>query len=247
MAVMLLAARFSDACQCGILPSALQALPESAAVFDGTVIDRTPFLARIDGYLMVLERTDFVVHQEWRGPSQDNLAIVTGFGNCDFLFDVGSRYLVFAKSTRRSRDGLESSICLPTSPFNYAAQSLADLGPGRALEPHCTSATESLSARYRRVAHSSFLWGVSTSASLFNGPMPSRSPLQVRFLLAPLVGLSTLVAAAALAFRRRFRVLALAAPLVLLAAVLSLALQGYIAIRSDPLLSHWILRPFHGA
>ncbi len=177
----------------------------------------------------------------------ENLAVVTGFGNCDFLFDVGSRYLVFAKSTRRSRDGLESSICLPTSPFNFAAQSLADLGPGRALEAYCTSATESLSARYRRVAHSSFLWGVSTSASLFNGPVPSRSLLQVRFLLAPLVGLSTLVAAAALAFRRRFRVLAFAAPLLLLAAVLSLALQGYIAIRSDPLLSYSILRPFHGA
>ena len=247
MAFLLLAARFADACQCGSRPSPLEALPGSAAVFDGTVIGRTPFLARVDGYLMVLERNDFVVHEVWRGSSQHDLAIVTGFGDCDLLFDVGSRYLVFAMAAQRSSVGLESSICLPTRPFDLSAQALAELGPGLVLVPRSTFAAESRSARFRRVAHSSFLWGVSTSASLVYGPAPSGSRLQFRFLLAPLVSLLTLAAAFALVFRRHLRALALAAPLLLLAAVLSLALQGYIVIRSDPLLSYWILRPFHGA
>ena len=103
-----------------------------------------------------LGANDFVVHQEWHGPSQENLAIVTGFGNCDFSSTSG-----VAISSSRSQHGGRATASNRASAFppvpSGSPPSLAVYGR-RALEAYCTSATESLSARYRRVAHSSFLW-----------------------------------------------------------------------------------------
>ena len=245
--LLLLAGRVADACQCGHRPGPLEALPRSIAVFDGTVIRRSPFLAHVQGSLAVLERNEFLVHYAWRGPNEDRIVILTGFSNCDYLFDVGTRYVVFARFTHEADIGLESSICLPTDTFRRSEQALSALGPGFPFQPPEPLQPEARLARAVRVTHSAFLWGVVSSVGVVNAPFPIAQRVRFRFLIAPLAGLSALTASIVLIWRRRFRLLAFAAPLLLLATLFSIAVQGYVVIRFEPMLSYWILERVHGA
>ena len=246
VALLLLRPHVVTACSCGTRPSALEALPLVSAVFDGTALSRTPFLARIDGSFTVLERTEFLVHQAWRGPHAARLTLVTGFGNCDFLFQVGTRYVVFASPADRPDLGLGSSICLPTTSARYATRVLSDLGPGLPFAPATTPSTESRFVRGLRIAHSSVLWGVASSLSAVNRPSYVPPPALRTYLIGPVVAVAFLVASVFLAFRRRFRLLAVLLLPFFLLVLIGFAAQGYLLILSSPLLSHWLLKPFYG-
>ena len=246
-ALLVLLPNVASGCSCGSRLSALEALPLVSAVFDGTALSRTPFLARVDGSLTVLERTDFVVHQAWRGPNTDRLSLVTGFGNCDFLFQVGSRYVVFASLGERQDLGLSSSICLPTSSVRHASRLLADLGPGLSFAPARSQFSEASSARVLRITRSSLLWGFISSLSAVNRP-DWAPPLPLHtYVLGPIAAIIALVLSILLAFRRRFRLLAVLGMPVLAFVFLAFAAQGYLFILNSNLLSHWILKPFYGA
>jgi hypothetical protein len=246
-ALLLLLPDIASGCSCGSRLSALEALPLVSAVFDGTALSRTPFLARVDGSLTVLERTEFIVHQAWRGPNTARLSLVTGFGNCDFLFQVGSRYVVFASLAERADLGLTSSICLPTSSVREASTLLADLGPGLQFAPARSSFAESKPARCLRIGRSSLLWGFVSSLSAVNRPdWASPQPLHT-YILGPIAAVIVLALSILLAFRRRFRLLAILFVPALAFVLLAFAAQGYLFILNSNLLSHWLLKPFYGA
>jgi hypothetical protein len=97
------------------------------------------------------------------------------------------------------------------------------------------------------VARGSFLWGLVSFGGLFDATFPIASRLRLRFLLVPFVCLFSVAGSLFLVSRRRFRLLAAAAPLLLLLTLFSVALQGYIVIRAEPMLSYWILERSHGA
>ncbi len=234
---LLLTARALGACQCGDRPSALEALPRSESVFDGTVVRRVPFLARVGGYFGVLERYDFVVHEVWRGAGGPRVSLVEGFGNCDRHFTTGSRYLVFARRNSEERPdlGLGSSICLPTAPFQASSRAISDLGPGLPVEAAVVSPESSLQ-RLRHHTHTAVLWGIATSFALVTAQADITPRSYPVLLIAPVGLVLAALFAVLLAVRRRWRLLgAIALPLIL-ASVLLFGLQGLLFVRSAPLL-----------
>jgi hypothetical protein len=244
---LLLLPEVARGCQCGSRPSALEAVPISSEVFEGTVLRRVPFLSRVEGSFTVLERIDFIVHQAWRGSNDGRRTLVTGYGNCDFLFEAGTRYLVFAVPYNWHPPSLGSSICLPTTSTREASQALSDLGPGLSFSDVAPSTPESRLARYLRISRSSFLWGVATSVSAVSRPEYMPSPALAHALPGPLAIVVSVGASVFLSLRRRFRLLVAALPLHASVVVLAFVVQGYLRILSWPPLSFWILNRLYGA
>jgi hypothetical protein len=241
---LVLASRIASACKCpDPRPTALEALPTADAVFDGTVVSRTPFLQRFGLRLAVLERRSFLVHEAWRGPSQPRIAIVGGYTpfSCDPRFDVGSRYLVFAYSSRVPPLGFQTSICVPTRPYGQSSQALRDLGPGLSFIPPTAAHSERPGRRRFRIVHSSLLFGIASSVDLLAGSEPLRYRLSSQSLLGPLVLLAAISTSGRLALRRRYRLLAWLLPAFVLAIAMAVSLQGFLVIRSDLDLAHRII------
>ena len=245
--LLLLGSRVAIGCSCGQQPTALEALPRATAVFDGTVVSRTPFLAHVHGYLAVLDRTEFVVHQAWRGPNQEHFVVVGGFGNCDYLFRVGTRYLVFATPYKNAALGLGATICLPTQVYQASSQASRDLGQGLAFAPFQSPGAESSFARARRAVRASFLYGVATSVTMFSGHALLDPPWQWRALVAPVTAFVSVVVSLFLVLRHRYRLLAVLSPALLLAVLVAATLQGYLVIQLFPDLSLWFLGTAIGA
>ncbi len=243
----LLAPNVVQACQCGTRPTPLEAVSISSEVFEGTVLRRVPFLTRVEGSFTVLERIDFAVHQAWRGSNEDRRTLVTGYGNCDVLFQTGARYLVFAVPYDWQPSSIGSSICLPTTPTPQASQALSDLGPGLLFSHGASSTFEGRLARYLRISRSSFLWGVAASVSVVARPDYMPSPPLAHALPGPSALLGSLGVSVLLLFRRRFRLLLVTLPLQALIVFVAFAAQGYVRILSWPPLSAWILGPLYGA
>ena len=237
----------AQACQCGTRPTPLEALPISSDVFEGAVVRRVPFLARVEGSVTVLERIDFIVHQAWRGSNHDSRTLVAGYGNCDFLFQVGTRYLVFAFPYDWHSPSLGSSICFPTTPTSEASRALSDLGPGLSFSAGAPSTPEGSFARYLRISRSSFLWGVATSVSAVSRPDYMPSPSLAHAMPGPSAIVVSLGASLLLSLRRRYRLLVAALPLQAVVIVLAFVAQGYLRILSWPPLAAWILNPLYGA
>ena len=241
---LVLASRIASACKCpDPRPTALEALPTADAVFDGTVVSRTPFLQRFGLRLAVLERRSFLVHEAWRGPSQPRISIVGGYTpfSCDPRFDVGSRYLVFASSSRVPPLDFQTSICVPTRPYGQSSQALRDLGPGLSFMPPTAAHSERPGRRRFRIVHSSLLFGIASSVDLLAGSAPLRDRLSSPSLLGPLVLLAAIGTSFRLALRRRYRLLAWLLPAFVLAIAMAVSLQGFLVILSDLNLAHRII------
>jgi len=244
LVTVLLASRISSACKCpDPRPTALEALPTADAVFEGTVVSRTPFLQRFGPRLAVLERRDFLVHEAWRGPNQARIAIVGGYTpfSCDPSFDVGTRYLVFAYSSRVPPLGFQTSICVPTRPYGQSSQAVRDLGSGFSFIPPTSFHSERPGRRRFRIAHSSLLFGIASSVNLLAGSEPLRDRLSSHSLLGPLVLLAVIGTSVRLALRRRYRLLAWLLPAFVLAIAMAVGLQGFLVIRSDLYLAQRII------
>jgi hypothetical protein len=232
--VITFGARVVSACQCGRVPSPLEALPLSTAVFDGTVLRRTPVLLRVNNLLAVVEQHEFVVHEAWRGVSAEQIVLIQGLSNCSSRFQVGSRYLVFARPDypeAGTGSPLTSSICLPTQPFEAAQAALADLGQGLRLAPVQPGPAESPARRRLRHLRASFLCGVGLTGSVFTFPSWAYEHERVIFFLGPAAVVFAFCALLYCAVRRRpqlFGVITL--PVLALAAIL-LTAQGFLFIR----------------
>ncbi len=246
----LLAPRIASACKCpDPRPTVLESLATADAVFDGTVVSRTPFLQRFGRRLAVLERRDFIVHEAWRGPNQPRIAVVGGYTpfSCDPHFDVGSRYLVFAFSSLVPPLGFQTSTCVPTQPYNRSSQAVRDLGPGLSFIPATAAHPERTTRRRLRILHSSLLFGIASSVDLIAGSEPLRDRLAPHLLLGPVVLLVAIGTSVRLALRRRRRLLAWLLPALVLVLAIAVSLQGLLVIRSDPYLAHRIIGVSVGA
>jgi hypothetical protein len=109
----------AEACDCAILPTCAT-LWDADLVFVGTT-------TRVSGDRN-LESAEFTVDERLRGePSGEPLTLVSehlGF-SCDYDFDEGVRYLVFA---RKGPDGVwKASLCGGAVPFPPASSMLKDI------------------------------------------------------------------------------------------------------------------------
>jgi hypothetical protein len=227
-----LLARDLAACQCGRRPSPTEAMGRAVAVFDGTVIRRTPVLVPSQGVLTLVDEFEFVVHQTWLGPGDTHQVLRQGFSNCDSGFVVGKRYLVFTE-VGIPNDPPTSSICLPTQPFATAAPALAELGPGFSLVSDTPVRAESTWQVNVRHVRASFLAGIAVLRESARRPREAIGEFGV--CLAPLVLASAGVAVFCVHClrRRRARLLLLSLlPLIALLA-LSFVLGGYLYMRTN--------------
>ena len=222
------------ACQCGDKPTPTEAMGSALSVFDGTVVRRTPVLARAREETLVVDRYEFIVHHTWIGSGETRRSLLQGFTNCDSSFTVGTRYLVF---THEGFWGAppNSSICLPTQIVTDTSPALAELGPAYPLSPLIPVDVETRLQTRIRHCRASFLAGAMLTRALFAHPRKA-----ARSSLSYLVSSFLFVTAAAVGagyclIRRRFRLLVLGTlPLIALLG-LFLVLQGYVFLRSHPL------------
>ncbi|KAI9019918.1 hypothetical protein DFJ74DRAFT_674903 [Hyaloraphidium curvatum] len=109
----------STACSCIPTPPAYDALALSDAVFAGRVISVNSTETG--------KRVLLAVREAWKGVARSKVQVRTAphSAMCGFTFDVGRKYLVYA---RKSDGVLEAGLCSRTSDFWYAADDLAMLG-----------------------------------------------------------------------------------------------------------------------
>ena len=242
ISLALLAAPDLLACQCGNRPTPTEAMGSALSVFDGTVVRRIPVLARIKEGTIVVDRYEFVVHQVWLGPGEPRRALLQGFTNCDSSFTVGARYLVF---TGENLWGVppNSSICLPTQLIREGTPALAELGPAFPLSPVSPVGIETRFQTRSRHLRAAFLTGLMLTKEFATHPREASRSL-LPYLVSSLLCITAVAAAVAYCLvRRRLRLLLFAAiPFVGLAGLI-VVLQGYIFLRSRPLL--WYLIDYY--
>jgi len=116
----------TSACSCAELPSALQELENSEAVFSGKVVAINESGARSKQVL-------FEVTNSWKGVEQTQIIINTGLGggDCGIDFVEGVEYLVYAnESTMYGKESLVSIICDRTNKLSSLQDDLIVLGEG---------------------------------------------------------------------------------------------------------------------
>ncbi len=120
--------RPAAACTCAINPSPEEELKLSTAVFSGRVVS-TDLLPRLDTSSRHPVKVTLEVDTVWKGPERDRISVYTAIdsGACGFDFNVGWKYLVYA---RGSQNDLEVSTCTRTAMLSYAGDDLAALGEG---------------------------------------------------------------------------------------------------------------------
>jgi hypothetical protein len=126
--VLLLAGSDANACSCEGRRPVCEAYGAADAVFVGTVTgvaeNKSNNQAALDVAFLGYK---FSVEQAYSGISGTQVEVFTTlpFGACGFPFQVGERYLVYA---RRDKGKLTTSICTRTKSFERASEDLAFLG-----------------------------------------------------------------------------------------------------------------------
>jgi protocatechuate 3,4-dioxygenase beta subunit len=129
--VLLLASGNANACSCVTPLPPCESYGSAAAVFVGTVIgvsEKKPSDSndpdRVN-WTPVAYR--FAVEQSYSGVPGTQVEVSTGHGggDCGYQFQAGRRYLVYAYG---DKNGLSTSICSRTKPFEIAREDLAFLG-----------------------------------------------------------------------------------------------------------------------
>jgi hypothetical protein len=130
LVALLLAGRAEPvaACTCAINPSPAAEFDQAAAVFAGRVVRidlrEGPGAPPYSPVRVILE-----VETVWKGPLRSTIEVFTAVdeGACGFNFNVGWRYLVYA---RASGDALQASSCTRTAVLSHAGEDLAALEEG---------------------------------------------------------------------------------------------------------------------
>lgn len=135
LAVVLLSRFNTLACQCGKIYSPKEAMSESLSVFSGKVVsvaegsDIFVLDGNTDVKVLIVQ---FELDMLWKGNTKETIDLVTGFTDCDYIFQTGKRYLVYAIPDRNLASGrLGAKICLPTKLFDEARKDLEQLGPAQ--------------------------------------------------------------------------------------------------------------------
>lgn len=127
------------ACSCVVPAPPLEAMENSTAVFEGTVIS----IKKPSGLLQSSadpEQVTFQVGARWKGEVGEQLTLSTAQSSdsCGFEFTEGERYLVYARGEadgggekgNEESGGLTTSLCSRTAEYVHAQEDLNELGPG---------------------------------------------------------------------------------------------------------------------
>jgi hypothetical protein len=127
-----LAAPRAEACDCMPTPPFAKALQDSAAVFEGKVLDLGPGPDPGDGPSLVSAR--LAVIRSWKGVEAPELVVATPNQSsaCGFHFQVGETYLIYAHD---AGGGLRNTMCGRSRGLAAAADDLKALGVGKTPSP----------------------------------------------------------------------------------------------------------------
>jgi hypothetical protein len=114
----------SWACQCGDIPSQAEALEVSEAVFVGTALSSRKGSVDVDhGFWrgqVTVSFMEFRVISIQKGSLQSHVELVYDFSNCDFRFEIGKTYHVYAITDSQIKSNvLSASMCLPNRIYEH--------------------------------------------------------------------------------------------------------------------------------
>jgi hypothetical protein len=118
------------ACDCAETPTVDEAMDGAEVVFTGKVLEvKEEMKLNGSGMKSVL----FVVKNSWKGVTQSQVNIATGFGggDCGCEFQVGQEYLVYSAKSPFFDNHLTTSICSRTDEINTAKEDIVFLEKGK--------------------------------------------------------------------------------------------------------------------
>ncbi len=124
----------AHACKC-VQSTPEERLQKSSAVFSGVAVE----VDEDSSSDARPQRITFEVEESWKGVYEEQIVIQGDGSSCDFRFQEGERYLVYAIGGRRSGEmRLSTSVCQGTRALDspFAGEDLRALGP-----PQWTSET----------------------------------------------------------------------------------------------------------
>ncbi|WP_339222660.1 hypothetical protein [Paenibacillus sp. FSL H8-0332] len=123
------------ACSCAVSASPLEAMEQSAAVFEGTVVSIKEKFKIMQSSADPV-RVTFQVGARWKGEMGEKVTVTTALSgaSCGFEFTKGERYIVYAAGEEGEGKGgtakLTVSLCSRTAMFSGAEEDLNELGAG---------------------------------------------------------------------------------------------------------------------
>jgi hypothetical protein len=123
-------------CQCGVRLPPAEFLDKSVAVFAGTVNDiRSVRFESVsaDRASVALKEVRFTANRIWRGSVGSNVVLLMGSSDCDYPFEQGRAYLVYADGVDSATGYLTASICSPTKRLALATEDVRLLHSSRQL------------------------------------------------------------------------------------------------------------------
>ncbi|MEK3713086.1 hypothetical protein [Paenibacillus sp. FSL R7-0333] len=123
------------ACSCAVPASPLEAMEQSAAVFEGTVVSIKEKFKIMQSSADPVQAT-FQVGARWKGEVGEKVTVTTALSgaSCGFEFTKGERYIVYAGGEEAAGEGgtakLTVSLCSRTALFSGAEEDLNELGAG---------------------------------------------------------------------------------------------------------------------
>jgi len=124
------------ACQCGVRLPPTESLQKSVVVFAGTAYETRAVRFEsvgADRASIVLKEVHFTATRTWRGEVGSNVVLLMGSSDCDYPFELGRAYLVYADVVDSATGYLTASICGPTKRLELAGEDLRLLPASRQL------------------------------------------------------------------------------------------------------------------
>jgi len=106
------------ACSCYVPDTATEAKDKAAAVFVGTVTNVKKQKSGFD--------ITFTARKTWKGPSSTEIHVFSPYGSCQYNFEEGTEYLVYASSWKNSKL-LTVYDCGRTAPLPGAQKDIDEL------------------------------------------------------------------------------------------------------------------------
>jgi hypothetical protein len=116
----------------------MEAAKKAVIVFAGTVSDiRTVRFESVGGNRQSVQFKEvrFSATRIWRGEAGSYIILLFGNSDCDYPFEAGQSYIVYADGVDATTGYLGASICSPTKKLELASADIRLLGASRRLAP----------------------------------------------------------------------------------------------------------------
>ena len=137
VAVLSVTGQNAKACQCGTVPDALGATKTAVIVFTGVVTKthKVAVIVTLDGKEQKVKATNvyFRVDRVWKGAVKRETVVSSNVSDCDYRFEVGKEYLVYAEDSTW-RPSPWASKCLRTRLLADAREDVSTLGAAKEPE-----------------------------------------------------------------------------------------------------------------